>query len=172
MPLLNEEILSKNLIDINRVCKDLKVPCWLQDGTLLGLIRDGKLIPWDNDADMGCHEDNWTDKVSERLKDLGFNVENRAGIGPRYVRDRQATDIFLHRTEPDGLWSWSAFKGRVEYRFDVPPFNLKEMVFWNENFLVPENPEFWLEIKYGKNWRIPVKHWNYATSPANSRRVL
>jgi hypothetical protein len=171
MPIINEKVLIQNLIDINTVCKKLNVPCWLQDGTLLGLIRDGKLIPWDNDADMGCHEDNWNNEVSELLQELGFTVENRKGIGPRYTRDKNAIDIFLHRTEPNGVWSWSAFRGRIEYRFDVPPFGLKEMIFWNENFLVPENPEKWLEIKYGTEWRTPRRNWNYATSPANSRRV-
>jgi phosphorylcholine metabolism protein LicD len=171
LPLLNEEITIKNLIDINNVCKRLNVPCWLQDGTLLGLIRDGKLIPWDNDADMGCHEDNWNDQVSEELKNLGFSVENRPGIGPRYTKGENSVDIFIYRTEDNGLWSWSAFRNKVEYRFDMPKFSTREMEFWGENFLIPENPEEWLFIKYGKSWRTPRRHWNYATDPANSRRV-
>lgn len=171
MPILNEKILIQNLKDINKVCKELNVPCWLQDGTLLGLIRDGQLIPWDNDADMGCHEENWNPLISEKLKELNFKVEDRKGIGPRYTRNNNSVDIFIHRTEPNGLWSWSAFRGRVEYRFDVPPFQPIEKVFWDEIFLIPENPENWLEIKYGKTWRTPRRRWNYATDPANSRKV-
>lgn len=171
MPKIDEEVIINNLIDVNNTCKEFNVKCWLQDGTLLGLIRDNKLIEWDNDADMACHGSDWNPKILDELKKKGFRIEGRPGIGPRMTRRNNSVDIFLYRTEDNGLWSWSAFKKRTEYRFDMPPFNLIEKEFWGEKFLIPEDPEKWLEIKYGKNWRTPVMEWDYATDPANSRLV-
>lgn len=169
--MINHEQHAKNLIDINKTLKKLNIKTWLQDGTLLGLIRNGKLIEWDNDSDMGCHEKNWTKEAEEELKNLGFKMNFRNKIGPRFSRQGSATDIFLYRNESPDVWSWSAKKGNVEYRFDMPVFDVIEKEFWGEHFLIPENPEKWLEIKYGQNWRTPVKKWNYATDPANSRKV-
>ena len=39
------EILNKNKIDY-----------WICHGTLLGIVRDNKLIPWDNDVDIAFFE--------------------------------------------------------------------------------------------------------------------
>ena len=31
-----------------------KILYWIDCGTLLGLIRDGKIIPWDDDVEIGA----------------------------------------------------------------------------------------------------------------------
>ena len=39
------------------ILNEKKYKYWLEAGTLLGILRDGDLIPWDYDADLGIPAD-------------------------------------------------------------------------------------------------------------------
>ncbi|HWC34891.1 MAG TPA: LicD family protein [Mycobacteriales bacterium] len=40
------------LHDVDRVCQALGVTYWIDSGTLLGAVREGSPIPWDDDVDL------------------------------------------------------------------------------------------------------------------------
>jgi len=43
----------ETLKEIKHILDDVGVKYWLDFGTLLGAVRDGKFIPWDTDIDLG-----------------------------------------------------------------------------------------------------------------------
>ena len=55
---------------------ELGIKYWLDWGTLLGAVRDGKLIEWDHDMDLGTMDDSWKKLVSilPELEKRGFYV--------------------------------------------------------------------------------------------------
>lgn len=59
---LRESVLFKTVDILNKN----NIKYWVSDGTLLGIIRDGGLIPWDDDIDIAIwkHENNKNDIVN------------------------------------------------------------------------------------------------------------
>lgn len=63
------------LVVVDKVCREHGIRYWLSDGTMLGAVRHGGFIPWDDDADIAMprpdyerfikHADEWLPKPYE-----------------------------------------------------------------------------------------------------------
>jgi hypothetical protein len=62
----------------------LQIPHWVCNGTLLGIIRDGQLIPWDTDLDIGVPSDFNNIDFYESFFGLGFKLLDE-GQGSDYI---------------------------------------------------------------------------------------
>jgi len=45
--------MKRSILRIISILEKNHIPYWMDEGTLLGIIRDGDLLPWDHDADLG-----------------------------------------------------------------------------------------------------------------------
>lgn len=71
---MKEKVAVEALKQVKKALDKHGVEHWLDYGTLLGAIRDGKLIPWDRDIDLGTWSEN-VGKIASRCKefhDKGF----------------------------------------------------------------------------------------------------
>lgn len=70
--LRNRQLENLELLkEFIRVCKCLNVEYWLDYGSLLGAVRHGGTVPWDDDLDVSI-----TEKDIKNLKDNIHNVLN------------------------------------------------------------------------------------------------
>lgn len=58
---------------------------------------------------------------------------------------------------------------RVDYIYSI--FELSTIEFLGENFNCPNDPEKFLECKYGLDWKVPKLEWDYAFSPLNHSKT-
>ena len=137
---------------LKKAIETINVPTFAVCGTLLGLVRDGTLISWDDDIDLAIWE-----MDRHRLDLSKFNVTRTLGndyVGHEYTVaiDRINIDIFVMHPSPDYCW----FNVGHRYQYEYPRItDIEERQFQELRMCVPTNAEECLEANYGPNWRQP-----------------
>ena len=65
------------LREVTKVLEELNIPCYMQGGTMLGAIRHGGFIPWDDDVDLGIPRADYDRLLKEVAARLPENLELR-----------------------------------------------------------------------------------------------
>jgi phosphorylcholine metabolism protein LicD len=72
----DEAALVSNLRDVKAVFDAAGIVFWLDYGTLLGVVREKRILPWETDIDLGILSENWNRirEVIPHLLNIGFYV--------------------------------------------------------------------------------------------------
>ncbi len=62
--------MLKVLTVVDEVCRKHDIPYWLEGGTLLGAVRHGGFIPWDDDIDIALMRDDYKKLIFILKKEL------------------------------------------------------------------------------------------------------
>lgn len=124
------------LKEVDRICQKYDIPYWLSGGTLLGSIRHGGFIPWDDDLDIELMENDFQRFVEVAPLELPSNltVQNHATDKGYYFTYAKVRDLQSFLVE-DGT-SDRNFKYRGVYIDIFPmantsPFLLKFSEYWH-----------------------------------------
>lgn len=176
----NNKILAENLlIEITSLLDKNNIIYCLEGGTLLGIYRENRLLPWDNDLDLSILEDELIkiDKFIEDLRKANFRVRTRYfQKDDFYFKKRNLRIIKIRNKSLFGL-----IKGPIcleifiKYKREncvywkvgnktmaAPLFfyeKIRTILFLNKEYKIPLETEAYLEHKYG-NWKIQQKEWN------------
>lgn len=177
----NLEQAEKLLEDVITIFETCKVTYWLEGGTLLGLRREARLLPWDNDLDISLHESEG-DKLlllMDTLRKRGFRVRTRTfekdsevfkqgDLRMIKIRTKRffgllkgnvCLDIFVKYTKNDKTYWEIANKVK-----NVPAkyySSFKSLEFKGKSYSIPVFTDDYLTYRYG-DWQTPVKDWDTA----------
>ena len=153
------------LIELKQILDRLGITFFLRKGTCLGVIRDNKLIPWDDDLDIGSVIDHnglteqSIDRVVTALKNNGYLIKvdhlNYA-ISVVALKSSIRTDWMVHRVIDGSTLHWPGV--RIPAKLFT---NTKEINFIGEKFQVPQPTEEYLRFMYGTEWKTPKKAGYY-----------
>jgi len=174
----NGDIALEILKEVTDVLDENSIEYWLEGGTLLGVVRENRLLPWDNDMDISIKED-YYDKFIEILPQL--NKLNRSVRVRKFTKDNEpfkkgisrivkvrnkkmyffrgevTLDIFI-KFKKDDEYFWQV----GEKKKSVPSYFYDELIeyaFDGKQYLIPKAYEAYLTFRYG-DWKIPVKEWD------------
>jgi SAM-dependent methyltransferase len=159
----------------------LGVRLFATGGTLLGPVRDGRIIPGDDDVDFAylSPHDNPSDVVVESLGmeralvAAGYEVVRLSGghlqlmFPGRSVSDRYYIDIFSYFV--CNGWIYGTFHAR-ERASRVRLLPLGTLVVNGRELPGPAEPHELLAAIYGPHWRTPDPAFTFETPPAALRR--
>ncbi len=153
---------EKLLLEIKKIMDELNVVFFLRHGTCLGAVRDGKLIEWDDDIDIGSIlgmnnlDEQCIYKTVDTLKLHGFDAEvseSSFHIAVSLSKSNIPIDWTCYKVIDDSIYQYPAIKIPVNiYK------NLKSIRLLGSMFSVPNPAETYLTLKYGPNWSTPKKN--------------
>lgn len=177
---VQRRILDRALTIIH-LLDDLGLRPFVVGGTLLGGVRDGKLLPHDDDADL-AYLSEYTHpadvaaegfRVGAQLAAQGFEIRRHSATHLQLLfRDEAGNvqhyiDVFAAFFSADGQIN-QPFHVRGKMRRDqMLPF--RSVWIDGTEFPGPADPEHWLEINYDANWRTPIPGYVLET-PVDTRR--
>lgn len=170
------------LADVCTLFEQQHTNYWLEGGTLLGIRRENRLLPWDNDLDISIHasETPKLNRLIEVLKRNGFRVRLRrfsetTDFCKQYdlrmikIRSRKffgllkgkvCLDVFIKYTVEDKTY-W-VIDNKTKFVPSKFYEGFKKISFNNKEYPIPSNTDEYLTYRYG-DWQTPVKDWNTST---------
>jgi hypothetical protein len=158
---------------------DLGHECFATSGTLLGIVRDGRLISYDDDVDLAVllHASEVAEVAGEwvglrrrlgdaRVLDDEFEADRRPHCKVRLVGGAKV-DLFPAWLSVTGeVFIWPYTSGAL-LQEDLLP--LKQFGVGAAEIAVPRRPDRLLEANYGAHWRTPDPTWRFDWPAARQR---
>lgn len=156
---------EKALSDLRAGLEAASIEMFLISGTLLGCIREGRLLGHDKDIDVGI----W-DHVDPAALTAAIHASGRfqfiVSRSRHIVRVRHLNgiplDLFVHYREADDYWHASS-----KIIWHNSPFTLVPAAFLGESYLVPADHDTYLRENYGADWRTPKTDFDSAFDTPN-----
>lgn len=158
---INRDIAIKNLKLLAKVFNEAGIKVRPAFGSMLGIVREGNLIEWDEDIDL-CILDVEEEKFKTtlwNLKAVGFDLirYERRGLYS-IMKDGEYIDIYVFtKVSPQIYVTGAAF---VLSKYLEVDFSLD---FKGIQVFIPKDYDEYLTFQYG-DWRTPVKYADFNMS--------
>ncbi|MCG3652189.1 LicD family protein [Aliarcobacter butzleri] len=186
----SKEKVEKSEYFMFEICKLLEenhISYYIDHGTLLGIIRDEALIPWDKDIDLAvliedkekietmlksylnnfihplCKTNKWKYKIEkeeiivEGIKETLF-IELQIFNDSIFKEDEVALDL-MFRYKRDSIIYWGVCGKYLKAPINIC-FPTSQIVYKNHSINVPNDKIAYLSNLYG-DWQKPIKNWTY-----------
>jgi lipopolysaccharide cholinephosphotransferase len=175
----NKKSAENLLSEVTTLLEKNSIDYCLEGGTLLGIYRENRLLPWDSDVDISILSNQLknTDLIIKELNDKKYRVRIRKfedddfifkknkirliKVRKQYffglIKGTVCLEIFVKYIHENNVYWKVADKTMVAPKtfYDES----KKIDFLDKKYFIPLKTDEYLTHKYG-NWKTPVKNWN------------
>ncbi len=115
---------------LDSICVRHDIPYWLSSGTLLGAVRHGGFIPWDDDVDVELPESHFQqllNAISAEAPAAGYALQTSTTDPEFLFPFAKLRDTRTTISEADGLDSLQAFHGAYIDIFPIAPSSSRKL---------------------------------------------
>ncbi|GAI14635.1 unnamed protein product [marine sediment metagenome] len=164
---------KQTFLDIKKILDQAGIKFWLSDGTALGAVREARIISYDRDIDLRALPTEWDFPILfKKFENEGFRCVK--SINPKLYKDKPSGSVIFKR----------GIKTDIGLNYYYPPEDLTVILagrplalitvvpakfFRGDHFVeflgvkarIPNPPEEYFEMHYGKDWKIPKneRYW-------------
>ncbi|AHG84819.1 Cps7C [Bibersteinia trehalosi USDA-ARS-USMARC-189] len=164
MSTYSDKLAAQALNDLKFVMAQQSIPFFLISGTLLGCIREGKLLGHDKDIDVGVWDDYDYEQLATLLGQSGYfyivPTRTKHLVMLRHLNGI-VIDVFIHYREENDYWH-----AGVKIKWHNSAFELAEKEFLGNNYLIPKDYDRYLTENYG-DWKTPKVDFDSAFDTPN-----
>ena len=178
---------GKTIKAIQKILEQTDVFFFFDMGTLLGIVREGKLLNHDMDIDVAVFAESEEQKMKlkETLLSKGcklrfsYSIDEIGAVEDSFKfndikfdinyfsRENDSDICYLMYTNPD-LEDDGTIPLNVVKLTSPHISELKKVDFMGTMINIPKDPEKYLAVRYGENWHIPDKSYIYWKGPSTS----
>jgi phosphorylcholine metabolism protein LicD len=177
-------ITALNMLEnVTTIFEDENIRYSITAGTLLGIVRENRLLPWDRDLDLRVFYPDREKLIRSirKIRKAGYIVRLRyqeKDDPPLIKGDLRIIKIYSRKkvvlkgdvmmdcfiaTKYDDMYVWSCGGDRKYTKKAVPAHfydNLEKSIFSGKTYYMPIEREKYLKYRYG-DWQTPQKKWRF-----------
>jgi len=183
-PFEDEETMKfarKSLLRVTKVFSENNIKYFADFGTLLGIVREGDLIPWDDDIDLSILMNDYDEVVSlfrSNIKDFEIDKDIECKVHVTHDRIRKepiniGLSFVTNGNKVIRKFQINIGVVTIKDEFAVQSMNCspkyhfeqqQQIDFWGEKISVPFEYESYLEFTYG-DWKTPKMNTSFEDYP-------
>ncbi|XP_071328262.1 ribitol-5-phosphate transferase FKTN isoform X2 [Trachinotus anak] len=165
---------AKSLLHLAaRTLSHLDIPFWLSSGTCLGWFRQCSIISYSHDVDIGIFIADFRTDILTAFRDAGLSLKHKFGkvedsLELSFLSGDVKLDVFFFYKDRDIIWNGGtqAKSGR-KFKYVFPRFSLCWAELLELKVRVPCETLDYVRANYGASWSVPVRSWDWKSSPSN-----
>ena len=172
--------------EANDALGSVGVKYWADCGTLLGMVRDKRIMRHDLDIDFSCWSPERHEEIQAAMEDAGFHLHHtygtpEHGFEQAFKRGSIKVDVFYFYpgtvrfgeivVDEALCWQGSWYREKGQWKLIVSEFDhlivarQRKRTFNGVSVPVPVQPIAMLVARYGPKWRRRVVEWDWKRDP-------